>query len=896
MSIPNLGLSEKQLSFLTYFKKQKTNVFSPRPEVFRSQKQRLTESVKLIGQLDAAWNSLSRETAEFNTDFPSFSEQALSQAALHIHNWSQTKRTLDQVAAEASKTYLPERIRNDVSGCSNRMKQAEKYLGGVKEYLELCAIERDIMAEYHATKPNYQTVENINNRYQKLSLEIRNFLKDSHRRMLEEMMGKVEILHRFNKSMASLEESYSRLTQPVRSGTLVFAYKALASIKKDMAPVSGWLAEFKKLENWVNGQSEENRGLLVGAGCVAQSNRRGEYQTYITAAAKMKALVEESGYFYRAADICASIEAMGQNMYRKKQDVDKLWRTYNDLDARVSKHIDAAMVAKLNSMLDSQDKMAQVDDMIADLDRERTKCNIALSGGKLNYSFAKYDFLREETEKAAEWMTKYESLRQVLKMLQGKLEIQPAKEQKISSFKAHAAKLEDVLAEMTKVTRAYEFELPLVNQNITLATEDSLLNEYRKAYEKLPADVKAYVTPKWGSLLNQYVSFRRDQQNLVKQVADLEKEYESLEKQWKEPSYDTHNSLVYIPGQEERLSGLMATLKEDFSKFKKDYNCTEGISMSALEGYSQKLKERRRQVEELRRCKPLYDWAKSFEKLPMRCSDEELSKQYAIFLSEQNRYLKFDSKQELVDIFNKVTVELQARAKVQKKREKKTHTKKTVTTILTLLLAAVAVGAIVFVVLKNGDYVQRGEYWKWFGITAAVSVFSAVVLGFTSRRKEVGLIFGTLCALYLVGYSLPFYLKGLESAFWFLPWIILGVLISLIICAICDQEVSYVFVCIFLAAAAIFLVGIVIWMICVVWRNNDFNESTFFGQIGNFFIGAWALLSGLISGLFKAILFVFGGGFWYRQAEVIDAVLNAILFCLMGGALGSFIIAAVKEM
>lgn len=895
MSIPNLGLSEKQLSFLTYFKKQKTDVFSPRPDVFRSQKQRLTESVKLIGQLDAAWNSLSQETDKFNTQFPSFSEEALSKIALHIQNWSQTKRSLDQMAAEASKVYLPERIKNDIGHCSNRMKQADKYLGSVKEYLELCNIEREIEGQYHAAKRNYQTIENINNRYQKLSLEIKNFFNDGPRRMLQELMGKVELLHRFNKAMASLAEGYSRLAQPVRSGTLVFAYHSLASIKKDLAPVSGWLAEFKKLDDWVNNQSEENRGLLVGANCVAQSNMRGEYQTYVTAAAKMKALAEESSYFYRAAEICADIEALGQNKYRKKQDVDKLWRSYNALEARTSKHIDAAMVAKLNSMLDSQDKMAQLDDMIATLDRERIKCNISLSGNKLNYSFDKYPSLHAEAEKAAEWLANYESLRQVLKMLQGKLEIQPAKEQKITSFKTHATKLEAVLAEMNKVTRAYEFEAPLVNQNITLSSEESLLNEYRKTFEKLPADVKDYVSPKWSSLLSQFATFHRERQKLVKQVEELEKEYETLDKQWREPSYVNHNSLAYIPGQEERLSELLSTLRSDFSKFKKEYNDTGNISLTALDRHAEKLKDRRKTVEELRRCKNLYDWAKSFEKLPMRYSTEDLSKQHTTFHSDQTRYLKFDSNQELVAIFNQVSAELQARAKVQQKKESKARAKKSVITVITLLLAAVAVGAIVLMVMKNQEYVEQGRYWNWFGLTAAVSVFSAVVLGFTARSKKVGLIFGTLCALYLVGYSVPFYLKSLETIFWFLPWIILGVLICMVISAMYDSEVGYVFGSIFGIAAALFLIGIVIWMICVAWGNADFLDKTFFGQIGNFFIGAWALLVGLVSGLFKAIMFIIGGGFWVGSAELIDALLNAIFFCLLGGALGGWIIGFAKE-
>ena len=895
MSIPNLGLSEKQLSFLAYFKNQKTEVFSPRPEVFRGQKQRLTESVKLIGQLDSAWNSLTAETGEFNTRFPFFSEQDLSQIALHIQNWSYTKKTLDQTAAEASKTYLPEQIRGDISTCNARLKQAEKYLFGVKEYLELCAIEREITAQYHAAKRNYQTVENINNRYQKLSLEIRNFFKESPRRMLEELMGKVELLHRFDKAMASLADGYSHFTQPVRSGTLVFAYKALASIKKDLSSVPGWLAEYKKLEDWINGHSDENRSLLIGSNSVAQSNQRGEYQTYTAAAAKMKALVEESGYFYRAADLCASIEALSHNMHRKKQDVDKLWRTYSALEARVSKHIDSGMVAQLNSMLDSQDKMAQVDDMIANLDRDRVKCNITLNGSKLAYTFEKYSVLQAEAAKATEWMANYDGLRVVLKMLQGKLEIQPSKEQKLSVFKAHAAKLETVLSEMSKVTRAYEFESPLVNQNVSLATDENRLSEYRRQFDKLPADVKAYVTPKWENLLNQFVSFHRDQNKLLKQIADLESEYEKLDKQWKEPSYVNHASLAYIPSVEERLAATFATLKSDFAKFRKEYNCTEGVSLNALEDYARKAKEYRKAVEEIRLCQPMYDWAKSFEKLPMRYSSEELSKQHAAFATDQTRYLKFDSNKELLAIFNAVTAELQARAKARQQSESRARSKKVVITILTVLLAAVAVGAMVFMVLKNGDYVEQGKYWNWFCLTTAISVVSAVVLGLTSKNLKVGLIFEALCALYLVGYSVPVYLKALESAFWFLPWIILGVLICLIICAICDEEASYVFTFIFVVAAAIFLVGIIIWMICVRWGDSSFLDKTFFGQIGNFFIGAWALLTGLISGLYKAIVYVIGGGFWHGGAETIDAVLNSILFCLMGGALGSFIIGMIKE-
>ena len=45
MSIPKLGLTEKQLSFLAFFKDAKQEIYSPRAEVLNRQKQQLPHSL-----------------------------------------------------------------------------------------------------------------------------------------------------------------------------------------------------------------------------------------------------------------------------------------------------------------------------------------------------------------------------------------------------------------------------------------------------------------------------------------------------------------------------------------------------------------------------------------------------------------------------------------------------------------------------------------------------------------------------------------------------------------------------------------------------------------------------------------------------------------------------------
>ena len=889
MSIPNLGLSEKQVAFLAHFKGQKTEVFSPRSEVFQSQKQRLTESAKLIGQLNRAWDALNQETARFKTRFPDFSENELSQIVLHIENWGHTKNVLDQTVNKASSTYVPEEIRTAVSTFSGQLKQAERYMAGIREYLDLRAIERDIDKEYHNAKRDYQKIENLHGRYHKLSLEIRNFIQENSRRMLDELMGKVDLLRRFNKSMDTLQEEYSHLPNPVRNGSLVFAYSALASIKKDLSRVPGWLSEYKKLAEWVDTQSEEDRNLLIGPNPEPRSNKKGEYKTYTVAAEKMKMLQDESSYFYRAADICASIEALAKNMQRKKQDVDKLWRTYSALDSRVSKHIGADMVALLNGMLDSQDKMAQVDEMIASLDKERTKCNVALSGSKLAYTYDKYAVFQAEAAKAEEWMANYKGLCVVLKNLQGKLEMPPAKSQKLSVFKSHAEKLELVLREMEKVTRAYDFEMQLVHHNVTLTTDESSLTAYRKEFEKLPADVRAYVSAKWEELLNQFGAFRKEQKELVRQISELKNEYDRLDKQWKEPSYAHYNALAFIPSQEARLAAMLDNLKSDLAEFKRKYNCMDGLSLNELNAAAGRAAECRKTVEELRQCHSLYEWAKAFETMPKRYSQEELREQYGTYYGNSARYLKYDANQELAKIFKAVEAEIAARTKARQRQASRDRTKQVIASIFAALLGLLAVGAMVYMILQNEHYVQEGAYWRWFLITAAIGVAGAVTVGLVARSKAAGLIFGALSLVYLLAYSLPMYLRGIESVYWYLPWIVMGTIILVVIAIVTDTTET--FMSIFFGAAVLFLVGIVIWGICISFREANFFEPTFFGQIGNFFIGAFRLIFGLIGGILRALSYLIGGGFWLRSLEAIDGVLNAIFFCLAGG----FLVCTVAE-
>ncbi len=894
MSIPNLGLTEKQLSFLAFFKETKQEIFSPRAEVFNRQKQQLTQCAKLIEQLNQAWDALKNESESFKTQFPSFTEGKLSQIILHVENWCNTKQTLDQTVGECSKVYVPSDILSGSNLLTSKKKNVDAYLFSAKQYIELCSIEREITEQYHAKQRNYQKIANIIERYQKLSLEIRNFIKSEPQRMLLELTDKLEILNRFNKNMKELGVRYDQLTNPVRTGTLVFKYGALSAIKKDLGLVPDWLGSFKKLATWVDTLSEDNQSMLVGTNRVTDS--RGEYQTYTTAAAKMQELLDESKHFYKGAEVCAMIEALAKNTFRKKHDVSKVQNAYKGLSPAASKYVDAKLLTLLNSMADSSDMLSQVEEMISMLEATYHKLTSDVKSGTPAYSYEKFAIVQTALQKARDWMGNYDGMTATLKMLQNKVELTPAVQQKINTISANAVKVKAAANELPKIEKAYEFESDLVKDHITLNSDETIIWDYKKKLDKLSSDVKAYVSAKWKDILTKAATFHGDLKQIQNRVDALLKEYKEAEDKLKAPSYETYYLYAEADEKAKKLVAKYKDLTNDINAFKTKYTYSGDFSAAEFRRYEDSFKKYSATAAKLQDCYDLYRWAQAYNSNPNKYKYETstLRQMLRAFESNKSRYLEFDRQNLMATVFESVYREIQQREIAEAARRKAARRKEMGRRSVVIIIALLSIVAMVYLAMTSLNYMAGGSYWLWLIISAGIGALSVFLLHKAFDSKVINIIATSIYGVFLLGVSVPLHFWADGSSAWYVSLFFIVLLVAAVIQIAVDESTA-VFTTIYSGGVCLYVVGYFIYRLYRSFTEMPFLDNTFFGSIANFFIGIWALIVGIFSSIFELLAYLIGGGYWMSGTGAREIILNSILYTLIAGVIVSCIIGAVKD-
>lgn len=894
MSIPNLGLTEKQLSFLAFFKETKQEIFSPRAEVFNRQKQQLTQCAKLIEQLNQAWDALKNESESFKTQFPSFTEGKLSQIILHVENWCNTKQTLDQTVGECSKVYVPSDILSGSNLLTSKKKNVDAYLFSAKQYIELCSIEREITEQYHAKQRNYQKIANIIERYQKLSLEIRNFIKSEPQRMLLELTDKLEILNRFNKNMKELGVRYDQLTNPVRTGTLVFKYGALSAIKKDLGLVPDWLGSFKKLATWVDTLSEDNQSMLVGTNRVTDS--RGEYQTYTTAAAKMQELLDESKHFYKGAEVCAMIEALAKNTFRKKHDVSKVQNAYKGLSPAASKYVDAKLLTLLNSMADSSDMLSQVEEMISMLEATYHKLTSDVKSGTPAYSYEKFATVQTALQKARDWMGNYDGMTATLKMLQNKVELTPAIQQKINTLAANAVKVNVAANELPTIEKAYEFESALVKDHVSLDSEEGMILDYKKKLDRLSSDVKAYISAKWKDMLTKATTFHSELRQLKTRVEALLKEYAAAEAKLKAPSYETYYLYAEADEKAQKLAAKYKDLTNDITAFKTKYAYPGDFSATEFRRYVDSFKKYSATAAKLQDCYDLYRWAQVYNSNPNKYKYETstLRQMLRAFESNKSRYLEFDRQNLMATVFESVYREIQQREIAEAARRKAARRKEMGRRAAVIIIALLSVVAMVYLAMTSLNYMIGGSYWLWLIISAAIGVLSVFLLHKAFDSKAINIIASIIYGVFLLGVSVPMHFWAEGSRIWYVSFFAIIVLVVAVINIVVDES-TVVIGSIYFGGIGLFVVGYLVYRVYQSFTGMPFIDNFILGLIPNIFIALWGLIVGVFSTIFELLGYIIGGGYWMSGAGPREVIINTILYSLVAGVIITGIIGAVKD-
>ena len=883
MSIPKLGLTEKQLSFLAFFKDAKQEIYSPRAEVLNRQKQQLPQCVKLIEQLNQAWDALKKESEDFKTQFPSFTEDKLSQIVLHINNWNNTKHTLDQTVAECSKVYVPADITSGTNQLSTKKKNIDTYLTSANQYLELCAIEREITSEYNATKRNYQRIASIVERYQKLPLEIQNFIKFEPRRLMTELKEKLDILNRFNQSMRDLGTSYAQLSAPVRTGKLVFKYAALATVKKDLAPVPDWLSNFKKLYNWVETLKDDNKNMLVGANPLAETNLRGEYQNYAASAEKMQAQLDESRNFYKGAEVCAMIETLSKNTLRKKSDVTKVMNQYRGLSAAASVYVDAKLVALLNSMSDSSDMLAQLEEMITTLEASYHKLPADVKSGSPAYSYDKFAVVQTSLQKALDWCDSHAGMNATLKALGNKVELQTALRQKINTLDANAVKVKAAANELPKIEKAHDFESDMIKDHVSLNSEESVILGYQKRMNTLSAEIKSYVSPKWKDILTNASSYHNEKKQLRTRMDTLLKEFVQVNAAVKDACFDNYFLYEEADKKSKTLHTKYMTLLSDINAFRTKYSQNNELSTADLKKYDDYFIKYSNDYTNMKRGYELYNWAKGYQSSAHGYyNTSELRQKLDEFRTKKSQFAAYDSKRLMETVFESVDHEISRRAKAEAERYRQNRRKERNKRTVLIVFALLSIVAMVVMGVLGVNHMVGGGYWLWLLISAGIGVISVLMVNKAFKSTGLNVTVSVLYAIYFLGVTIPVHFWANGSTKWFLSLFVMGLIVVALIQIFVEESSTIIFyiydigLCLF----GVFFFGYSMW---TAFAERNFLDKTFFGRIGNFFIGLWAIIVGLFKFILQLLAYLIGGGFWMNAVYV--AIGEAIVLLTAGSVL-----------
>lgn len=891
MSIPRLGLNDKQLAYLNFFGKDENGaIYKLKTDVFERQKQYLTECDTRIKDLEQRWETLFKDSQRFSVNFSELEEKQLRRVAANCDSWRTAKQSFDKTADNAARVYLPDGIAAKRRELGAHQIALENYLATTMLYLELCDIEHEIVTAYQSKARNYRAIEGAYDRYQKLPAEIREFVKEEPLRMMSELMKKVRILHDFDRAMEELGKHFAQFTQQVRSGTMTFTYASWNGVKKALADVPEWISAYKRFSDWVESLDKENQELLIGSNNATRTNNRNEYQTYAQAVLKMQRLLDESRVFYQACEVCSAIERLSRDLNRKKAEVGRVQRDYDALPAEAAKYVDSKIRSLLSAMMDSSDRLAQLESCIAGLELDFSKLPSDVKNGSPRYLYETFEELQNTMSRVELWKNDYGSMQRISKELNGKVMLSMALVQRINNMTAAWQKLTAATLAYDKMAKAYNYEFRLTSSAHEWKNDEKMASSFKAELEKMPRDAAALVSLRWKKALDWVLAMQAELRELRARAVALEREYAELDRRAVEPSYVTYSAACSVADKYGMAHRKLQTLIGDLTAHTQRYDDCE-ISLENIRAYDSKLDEYCDTVVRLKRCQGLYQWAHNYDEDSRKFSYDEMSDMLREFEMHQERYLEFDSQGFMTNVFDGISAMLRA-VRVQAEREAAEKRRRARAKLIT----AVVFSSLIFVAEVVIGYVMttifgEGSFWLWLLAFICVGIGSVCLVKKCFKHKLLWIGMALLYSGYAVIYAVPMYFYEWGSDIWYMSYAVMAVIITTIFCIVNrEKKLPTVFMGIYGTFSCLLSLGVIILRVAIRLEDAFFLDSGFFETIVNIVIAVWNIAVGLIVGVVNMLGLSIGAGFWmpylFGDAEL-SAILNTVWYCVGVGYFGA---------
>lgn len=668
MSNVSLGLSDKQIAYLTFFTKpDQLKVSKPREQVYHKQREHLTKGQSLLTTLQSAYQTLQKATQSFSIDFRKFRKDEVKARIADVDQWTSQHKNFEREINESRAVFVPRDLLDQQSKLSTMLRQLQSYAAQAKEFLELCDIEEQIVFRYRQDKRDYNAIERLYDRYLKLSLTAQGWILPDCNDKLNELKGEVESLHRFNKSMEALTKEYQAFAQSYKTKTARFKVKDQLQIRKDMGSFAAWVSNYKKLQSWVMALPEAKRDALIGDHNTTATNKNHAYRTYGDFAEYLKGLLDDSDSFYAACKFCSDVEQMSKMVNTKKPEVEKLIGRYEALNQSVKRFVEESYVTLLYSLRESSDVCARLQESLAKLDSLYVTLPNNVKNLSYTYTYDTFAVVQGNAEKAQAWLDNYEVVHSWAAAQSGKAVYfrTPALAQKAKDQASNAERLKTYIKWFENVKTAHAFESGLIELKSVLRSNAKLCSDKKAEYRKLIPDVQKLVSSQWIDFLNQSEKFHNQKASLE---AKIKRQAATIANIWKvlpELDYTTFNTATANKQQLVQWLCDLDVLSNELQDFEYEYK-EEILSADQLFSEKQKARKYLSDYETLSKNHGFFRWSETFasdlntsnmneERYPL----DMLNNQLESYRTRKAELSKFDGKGKMASNFDAVAARIQ---------------------------------------------------------------------------------------------------------------------------------------------------------------------------------------------------------------------------------------------
>ena len=712
--------------------------------------------------------------------------------------------------------------------------------------------------------------------------------------------NEVELINYFNRRLKELTDIYNLFSQEIRDAKILFKYSSWTNIEDKLRQARKWVEAVDDLSSYVDLLPEVQRNLLVSRNATAESNKK-DYEKYLALSKKLTTLIAEAEYFYNACRVSNEIDVLSKSKTKTQESIARVNDAHIALKPEAKKYFEKRFETDLNSLLETSGKLDKLKSTAKELRETYDAIPEAIKKGAPRYAYDAFESLQKSIAKAKDWQSDFVKAEKDYNDLKASIEIPTVTKKVFEDLKSN--KINNAISVFANIKAAYDFEDKIKKNQDKIKNDDNYAMNCNEELNRLQKAVIGYIPDNFVKLIKDRTSVIDEYRKLQTRI-DIEvhahKDFES-----KYSPVTFKNASRAVGHQKDTASGHLKEL-ESLIEAVDIYNEKKGKDLSDFDKLNEIIifyKNHISDIEKISRYMEFYKWAISFENNKKQYSESnlgELGAKYDNYCNNISDYKKFDSDGELERIFESVKAIIDDINKKQRKIKNKSLMATIFHIALPIVLLALCVALLAAVPLTHSWAEQNNYYWWWL-LASAVAIAGActaiyfIIVGFYDIYDDeivstISIVLGCIGAAYLILYTLPMYIRFIGYPAWYMTWVVMAAIVAVLIAFFVDESELYI-----QCACQILLVVFILLMlgseVLTRYSETAFMYEGFWRHLVNAFIFLWTVISGLVIGIYRTIMLVFGAGFWNSSAYggvMMAHTLNIALYSILGPYIAGF--------